>query len=203
MYHTNSLSADAWPWYAVHCQHAREAQAAAAIKTFLDLPVYLPEVHQRVRGKSQTIPFFPGYLFIRADFQIVAPSKLNSMPGVIRLLTFDEQPRSIAAAVIEHIRAQVSEIDAHGGGLEYHFRPGDTIRLKSGPFRGLEAAFLGPMKPSERARVLIDFLGSLREADVHVDDLERVRSAPLPAGQERRSRGKGRPIGRRTQPGTR
>ena len=198
----NDLLADPWPWYAVHCQHAREVQAAAAIKTFLDLQVYLPQVQQRVRGKNQAAPFFPGYLFVRADFQIVAPSKLNTMPGVIRLLTFDDQPRSIPAAVIEHIRMHVSDIDAHGGLSAHHFQPGDTVRLKTGPFRGLEAAFLGPMKPSERARVLVDFLGGLREADVSVDDLERVRSAPLPVQQGRRSRGKGRPINRRAQVGT-
>jgi transcriptional antiterminator RfaH len=202
MYEATSLSADTWPWYAVHCQHAKEAQAGAAIKTFLDLHVYLPQVHQRVRGKSQATPFFPGYLFVRADFQIVAPSKLNSIPGVVRLLTFDDQPRSIAAAVIDHIRTHVSDINAHGGFAAPQFQPGDTVRLKNGPFRGLEAAFLGPLKPSERVRVLIDFLGSLRETDVRADDLERVRSAPLPARQERRSRGKGRPIGRRAQLGT-
>jgi len=200
--HINSLAADTWPWYAVHCQTTKEAQAAAAIKTFMDLHVYLPEVHQRVHGKSQAITFFPGYLFIRADFQIVAPSKLNSMPGVVRLLVFDDQPYSIPAAVIEHIRLHVSNINAHGGLIRQQFQPGDTVRLKAGSFRGLEAAFVGPMTPSERARVLIDFLGSLREADVRSDDLERVRSAALPARQERRSRGKGRPIGRRTQPGT-
>jgi transcriptional antiterminator RfaH len=198
----NSAAADAWPWYAVHCQHAKESQAAAAIKTFLDLHVYLPQVPQRVRGKSQATAFFPGYLFIRADFQIVAPSKLNALPGVIRLLVFDDQPRSIAPAVIEHIRTHVSDINAHGGLLAHHFQPGDTVRLKTGPFRALEAAFLGPTKPSERVRVLIDFLGSLREADVHADDLERVHSAALPARQERRSRGKGRPINRRAPLGT-
>jgi transcription antitermination factor NusG len=194
MYDANSLSADDWPWYAVHCQHAKEAQAAAAISTFLDLYVYLPQVHQRVRRKKQAAPFFPGYLFVRADFHIVAPSKLNTMPGVIRLLAFDNQPRSIAPAVIEHIRMHVSNIDAQGGLVAHPFQPGDTVRLKNGPFRGLEAAFLGPMKPSERVRVLVEFLGSLREADVRVDDLESVRRAPLPARQERRSRGKGRPI---------
>ena len=198
-YHANSLSTDTRPWYAVHCQHAKEAQAAAVIETFMDIIVYLPQVHQRVRGKSQALPFFPGYLFVRADFLIVAPSKLNSMPGVIRLLTFDDQPRSIPATMIDHIRTQVNDIDAHGSRLTHHFRPGDTVRLKAGPFRGLEAAFLGPMKPTERVRVLIDFLGSLREADVGVDDLEHIQSAPLPVWQERRSRGKGRPIARRAQ----
>jgi transcriptional antiterminator RfaH len=198
----NSLTIDTWPWYAVHCQHAKEAQAAAAIETFLDLNVYLPQVHQRVRGKSQATPFFPGYLFVRADFQIVAPSRLNSMPGVIRLLAFDDQPRSIATAVIDHIRTHVTDINANGGAAAPKFQPGDTVRLKTGPFRGLEAAFLGPLKPSERVRVLIDFLGSLRETDVRADDLERVSSAPFPARQERRSRGKGRPISRRAQLGT-
>ena len=197
-----SVSADAWPWYAVHCQHSKEWQAAAALKTLLDLQVYLPHVQQRVRGKSQATPFFPGYLFVRADFQIVAPSKLNALPGVIRLLVIDDQPRSITPAVIEHIRLRVSDINAHGGLVTHHFHPGDTVRLKAGPFRGLEAAFLGPMKPSERARVLVDFLGGLREADVSIDDLEHIHSAPLPAQQERRSRGKGRPINRHAQVGT-
>jgi len=190
----NDVAAGAWPWYAVHCRHAKEAQAAAAISTFLDLHVYLPQVHQRLHGKSQVRPFFPGYLFVRADFQIVAPSKLNAMPGVIRLLVFDDQPRSIPNVVIDQICTYVNEIDARGGLPTHHFQPGDTVRLKAGPLRGLEAAFLGPMKPSERARVLVEFLGSQREADVHVDDLESVRSTPLPTQQERRSRGKGRPI---------
>ncbi|MEO7912040.1 MAG: transcription termination/antitermination NusG family protein, partial [Roseiflexaceae bacterium] len=172
------------------------------IETFLDINVYLPQVHQRVRGKSQATAFFPGYLFVRADFQIVAPSKLNSMPGVVRLLTFDDQPRSLPTAMIDHIRQQVQDIDAQGSRSTHHFQPGDTVRLKAGPFRGLEAAFLGPMKPTERVRVLIEFLGSMREADVGVDDLERVQSAPLPARQERRIRGKGRPIARRAPLGT-
>jgi transcription antitermination factor NusG len=195
MYHANSVSADTWPWYAVHCQHAKEARAGAAIESLLDLKIYVPQVRRRLRGKMQQAPFFPGYLFVRADFQIVAPSKLNAIPGVLRLLTFDNQPRSIPAEVIDHIRVQVSEINAHGGLMTHQFRPGDQVRLKAGPFRGLEAAFLGPMKPSERVRVLIDFLGSLREADISINDLECIRSVPLPAQQERRSRGKGRPIG--------
>jgi transcriptional antiterminator RfaH len=199
MYHANDLAVDTWPWYAVHCQHAKEWHAAAALESLFDLTVYLPEVRRRFRGKIQHAPFFPGYLFVRADLLAVAPSRINAVPGVLRLVAFDKQPRCIPADVIDHIRTQVGAIDAHGGLIAHQLRPGDTVRLKAGPFRGLEAAFLGPMKPSERVRVLIDFLGSLREADVSVDDLERVRAAPLPPRQERRSRGKGRPIIRRAQ----
>jgi hypothetical protein len=52
------------------------------------------------------------------------------------------------------------------------------------------------MTPSERVRVLLDFLGGLRETNLSVDDLERSTTPPPPARQERRTRGRGRPIRR-------
>jgi hypothetical protein len=61
----------------------------------------------------------------------------------------------------------------------------------------LEAVFLGPMRASERVRVLIEFLGQLREAELDVSALEK--SQPDARGKrQRRTRGRGRPI--RTRP---
>jgi transcription antitermination factor NusG len=191
----NGVAADAWPWYAVHCQRFNETNAAKALEALLGIVVYLPKVRQRLRGHFQLAPFFPGYLFIRANFHVVARSKINAIPGVVRLVTFDGVPQAVPDVVIEQIRTQVSTFDTQGGLVTHHFQPGDSVRLKHGPFRGLEAAFLGPMTPSERVQVLIEFLGSLRRTDVHVDDLEIASAAP-PLRQERRTRGKGRPIKR-------
>jgi transcriptional antiterminator RfaH len=196
MYQPNSVPPDPWPWYAVHCQRLKEWQAAAALETLLGLAVYVPEIRRRSRGRVQHAPFFPGYIFVRANFTIVASSKINATPGVLRLVAFDNRPLAIPEPVIDQIYTQVTELNAHGGMLIHRFQPGDTVRLKVGPFRGLEAQFLGPMKPSERVQVLIEFLGSLREADVRIDDLEGVGAAPIPRQPERRSRGKGRPIKR-------
>jgi transcriptional antiterminator RfaH len=196
MYYADSFSRDLWPWYAVHCQRLKEWRAAAALETLLGLAVYVPEVRRRFRGQIRHAPFFPGYLFVRANFDIIALSKINATPGVLRLVAFDNRPQAIPDVVIDHISAQVSDLNAHGGMLAHDFHPGDTVRLKVGPFRGLEAEFLGPMKPSERVQVLIEFLGSLREADVHVDDLEPVSTALSRPQQARRSRGRGRPIRR-------
>jgi transcriptional antiterminator RfaH len=190
---SHSLALDAWPWYAVHCKRMKEWQAAAALETLLDLPIYLPEVRRRFRGQTQHAPFFPGYLFVRANFHIVALSKINATPGILRVVAFDNRPLSIPEAVIDQIHIQVSELNARGGLAAHRFQPGDTVRVKVGPFSGLEAAFQGPMTPSERVRILIEFLGGLREAEVPVDDLERVGATPLPSRQERRTRGKGRP----------
>ena len=191
---SDSIELDAWPWYAVHCQRLKEWRAAAALETLLGLPVYLPEVRRRYRGQTQHAPLFPSYLFVRANFQIVALSKINATPGVLRVIAFDNRPLAIPAAVIDQIHADVSELNARGGLAAHPFQVGDTVRIKAGPFRGLEAVFQGPMTPSERVRVLIEFLGGLREAEVGVDALERTATVAVPPRQARGTRGKGRAI---------
>lgn len=177
-------------WYAVHCKPLKEAQAATALIDHLALTVYLPEVRRLFRGRKQRTPFFPGYLFVQANLHYVTPSRINATPGVLRLVAFGELPQAVPAEVIDLIRQRVDDLNMHGGLIEHGFRPGDAVRFKSGPLRGLEATFIGPMKPSERVRVLIDFLGSLRETEVDATMVERA-AAPPPR-RERRTRGKGR-----------
>lgn len=178
-------------WYVAHCKHHKEGQAAAALNERLGLPVYLPEVSRSMRGQIQRTPFFPGYLFVRADLRVVALSQINALPGVLRLIAFGDLPQPVPVAAVEEIRRRVGELNAAGGEVMHDFRPGDTILLKRGPFQGLEAIFLGPTAPRERVRVLIEFLGGLRTMEVRADQLERGQAAPHPP---RRTRGKGRTI---------
>jgi hypothetical protein len=58
--------------------------------------------------------------------------------------------------------------------------------------RGLEGIFQGPTEPSERVRILIDFMGSLNRLEVDVDVLEPGPTPQHPP--KRRTRGKGRRI---------
>ena len=180
-------------WYVAHCKHQKEGQAAAALAERLGLPVYLPEVGRHMRGQLRRAPFFPGYLFVRADLGVVALSRINGLPGVLRLVAFGDLPQPVPAAVVEEIRRRVGDLNAAGGKVAHDFRPGDMLRLKRGPFQGLEAIFLGPTAPRERVRVLIEFLGALRPVEVRVEQLERGQAAPHPP---RRTRGKGRAIRR-------
>jgi transcriptional antiterminator RfaH len=180
-------------WYVAHCKHQKEGQAAAALRERLSLPIYLPELQRRERGQLRYSPFFPGYLFVRADLGVVALSQINALPGVLRLVAFGDLPQPVPAALVEEIRCRVGDLNANGGRVAHEFRPGDTVLLKRGPFQGLEAMFLGPTTPRERVRVLIEFLGGLRQLEVHVDQLERGQATPRPP---RRTRGKGRTIRR-------
>jgi transcriptional antiterminator RfaH len=189
------MSSEASQWYVAHCQRLKERRAAAALAEQLDLMVYLPELRRRQAGHLQRAPFFPGYLFVQADLRQVVPSRINAVPGVLRLVAFGELPLPVPAPVVEGIRQRVDQLNAQGGLIVPRLEPGQTLRLKGGMFQGLEAVFLGPLKPSERVQVLIEFLGSLRRLELPVDRVEPIGDQPTPR-RERRTRGRGRPIQR-------
>ncbi len=187
-----SFSSETTAWYVVYCNPCKEGHAAQALHAILGLTVYLPEMQRWQGNRVQHVPLFPRYLFVQADLQVVAISQIHTMPGVIRLVTFDEEPRPVAATVIAELRKQLDEFNARGA-VPPPVQPGDTVRLKRGPLRGLEAVFLGPWLPSERVRILLDFLGGEREVLVDADMLEIADNVSA-ARPPRRTRGRGRRI---------
>ena len=194
--HQIDESASVYYWYVVHCKPRREGYTATALKQQLGLTVYVPEVKRQLRGQIQYTPLFPSYLFIYANpqnIQLNFVHAINTTPGVLRLVTLGGAPQPVPAAVIEALRKRLDGLNAQGGLLDHPFRSGDVVRLKDGPLQGLEAIFVGPMRPSERVHVLINFLGSLRDAEVNVDLLESANS-PSALKRERRTRGRGRLI---------
>jgi transcriptional antiterminator RfaH len=180
-------------WYAVHCKPRKEWLAATALESLLGLTIYLPQVCRYGHGQFDRTPFFSRYLFLWVDLQTTALSTINAAPGVSRLVTFGERPQPVPITVIEAIRDVVDDLNAQGGLPEHPFHFGDTVRLTDGPLCWLEAKFIKSMKSSGRVRILIDFLGQLREAEVDADRLEPAQVEPNPR-RERRTRGKGRKI---------
>jgi transcriptional antiterminator RfaH len=180
-------------WYVVHTKPQQEALAASMLEERLSLTVFLPEVRRRIRGHLRRTPLFPGYLFVEIDLESTEASAVNTTPAVIRLVAFGGRPQPVSGRVIGALQARLAEIDEQGGLPQHPFRVGDRVRLKEGPLAGLEAVFVGPMRPAERVRVLLEFLGQEQEALVPVEDLEPAGGQALPK-RPRRTRGKGRVI---------
>ncbi len=189
---TNPIDAVA-SWYVTHCKPYKEATVATALQERLGLGAYLPTVRGLLRGQGQPAPLFPGYVFVWAELHSQAISAINAIPGVLRLLAFGGQPQAVPPAVIDEIRKRVDRLNAQGGWPAHQFSRGEPVRLTAGPLRGLEAVFLRPMQSSERVKVLIEFLGQLREAELHVSALEKAGPSPS-TKRPRRTRGRGRPI---------
>ncbi len=143
-------------WYVVHTKARQEQLAAGLLEQRLAAVVLLPQVRQRTRGQLRTAPLFPGYLFAALDLAKTEASAVNNTPGVIRLVAFGGVPKPVPGRVIEALQARLAELEAQGGLPQHPFHVGDRVRLKEGPLAGLEAVFVGPMRPAERVRVLLE-----------------------------------------------
>ncbi len=185
-------------WYALHTKPHREFQVADLLLS-KEIEVFLPLIPTRHRRLGTVErPLFPCYLFARLDLDAQGLSVVQWTPGLRRVVAFGERPVPIPDEVMDHLQKRVQEVQAAGGLPAHGFRPGDRLLITHGPLRGLEVVFQGPMRPSERVRVLMEFLGQLREVEIPVDDVRRVPDNVR--RRTRRTRGKGRRIRPRKDP---
>jgi transcriptional antiterminator RfaH len=180
-------------WYVVHCKTGREIYTAKVLKDLLGITIYLPEISVISRkGRKESFPFFPGYLFAQVNLEEVKLNRINSSPGVLKMLDFGCGPQPVPESLISTIQEMLSRINRDN--LPHHnLSPGDVVRVKNGPFQGLEAIFVGTLTSNERVQILLHFLGRLSKTQVNLDQLEKIKASPSPP-TGRRTRGKGRRI---------
>lgn len=182
-------------WYTVHTKPNREYHVATTLRQ-RKLQVYLPETEAtNARTGRKGKPFFPGYLFVKVDFEAVGLSNLRWIPGLHRIVAFDGRPVPVPGEIIDLIRYKLGEVESTGGRPEHAFQPGDAVRIIDGPFRGMLAIFDKPTEPAKRVQVLLRILGASR-VEVDVTDLEKATSDAEVAAPKRprRTRGRGRRI---------
>jgi transcriptional antiterminator RfaH len=183
-------------WYTLYTKPNAEYQVVTALQR-RGIQTYLPEIESVKDGQGRDRkPFFPCYLFIKADLKVVGLSRVRWTPGLRRIVAFDDRPVPLPDEVISLIQRKLGEINAAGGQPVHTFRPGDTVRITEGPLQSMLAIFEGPTTPAERVQVLLTFLGHARRASVPVTELEK---APAEAEvsvpkRPRRTRGQGRRI---------
>ena len=185
-------------WYTLHTKPNSEYQVASILRE-QGLQTYLPEIEVlTAQHRRQSKPFFPCYLFIKADLDVVGPSQVQWVPGMRRVVAFEEQPAPLSDDVISLIQQKLGEFKNGGNSLARHsFQPGDTVRITEGPFQDMLAIFEGPTTPTQRVQVLLKILGASR-VEIAVADLEKVSGeAESPVAKQhppRRTRGRGRQI---------
>jgi transcriptional antiterminator RfaH len=189
-----SVSFTSDPWYVVYCKPRSELYAASILRTELGLTTYLPEIEICQHREARRMPFFPGYFFIQTNLQKVGVSRINTSPGVLRLLDFGDGPLAVPHLLIETIREELSRRSIGGNASQQRFSPGDSVRVTSGPLEGLSAVFVESLTSSERAWVLLHFLGRMNKVQVDMHNLETIHNGSV--RRERQTRGKGRRIHR-------
>jgi transcription antitermination factor NusG len=161
-------------WIVVRTRGGRESWALENA-TRQQFECYLPKILERVTINDQKLcvarPLFPSYMFVFADRWRV----LLSTFGVVGIIMRGSEPESLPTRVINILR----EREGSDGIItlpkpEAVLGPKSKVQILKGPFQG-HVGVVASMRPHERARVLLDFLG--RKTDVLIASTDLALAA--------------------------
>lgn len=124
-------------WYVVYTRPKAEKKVVSSI-TELGIESYLPTckvVRQwSDRKKSLEVPLFPNYVFVKIDH--VKRGSLYSIKNLVRFISIENKPVVVEEKVIAVIKRVLSgDVDVFA---EDYFQEGMRVKIKWGPFAGLE-----------------------------------------------------------------
>lgn len=123
-------------WYAAYTLPRHEKAVADRLvreefETYL--PLYWAVRRWNLRAVKIELPLFPGYVFVKMT--ITNRVRVLAHPGVIRLVGFNGKAVALPDDEIETLRSSLAIYRAE----PYpHLSAGKQIRIRSGPFAGLE-----------------------------------------------------------------
>lgn len=156
-------------WYALRVKPHKERIVYQLLQAE-KVPTYFPSVKVKpVNPRSAKIrPYFPGYMFVQADLQELGENAFRWTPGVHGLVRYGDTPAVVPDGLIIELKQRLEAIAASGGLVMSQIKPGDRVRIHSGPFAGYDAIFDAYLPGQERVRVLLAFL-SRQPKPVYLD----------------------------------
>ena len=158
-------------WYAAYTL-PRHEKAVAGRLVQQKLESYLPlysaarcRNHHRIKVE---LPLFPGYVFVK--MRLSDRTRVLSRPGIIRLVSFNGTPAILADDEMERLQLWLVTWKAK----PYPFlAAGKHVRIKSGPFAGLEGRIVR-RKGNLRLVVTLDLIQSAMLLELDAADAQLV-----------------------------
>lgn len=160
-------------WFAIRTKVRREEEA---MKHFLrqGFEGYLPRTLVRCcrAGKIrwEVRPYFPGYLFLHLARSEQRWTTIRSTIGAIGAVRFGSHYPPVPGLLIQMLKDRENdegliELDRKPTQV---FRPGDHVKVFSGPMQGVEGVFES-MRGEDRVIVLLTWLSRQVRVDLPVD----------------------------------
>ncbi|MCG6316076.1 transcription/translation regulatory transformer protein RfaH [Vibrio vulnificus] len=162
-------------WYLLYCKRGEQIRAKQHLEN-QGVECFYPtiEVEKILRGKRQTKsePLFPSYIFVRFDFEIGPTfTTVRSTRGVVDFVKFGTQPKELQGDLIYELK--LLEQEGHQSALQGSNLPkqGDSIKVKSGQFAGIEAIFQ-EQDGETRSIMLVKMISQTVPVSIENSDLE-------------------------------
>lgn len=146
-------------WYVLHSKPNKEDFLFSQL-LHRGMDVYYPRLRvEPVNPRSRKVrPFFPGYIFFKADLDATPLSTLAFIPGSNRVVSFDDEPAIVPDEVLQSLKQNVDRINQNPDLYYNQLSHGDPVTIQGGPFEGFEAIFDTRLKGSERVRLFVKLL---------------------------------------------
>ena len=146
-------------WYVIHSKPQKEYLVYEQLR-FRKIEAYCPQIRVKVvNPRARKIrPYFPGYLFIRANLNQIGSSTLQWIPGVINLVSYGGEPATVQDNLLQAIRKRVDQINRAWDEPANDLKAGEILEVTGQPFAGYRAIFDTHLPGNERARVLLQIL---------------------------------------------
>ena len=161
-------------WYQIHTKPLSEGIAQANLER-QGYEVYLPRAAQAVRcngyWQDRIVALFPRYLFLRLNEGRQSLGPVRFTMGVASVVRFGSKYTIVPDQVIRDLRARAdSATGLHRLGRVSQLAPGTPVRIRTGPFDGLDGVFEREAG-AERVVVLLNLLGQAVSAYVPGDSV--------------------------------
>jgi transcription antitermination factor NusG len=151
-------------WYALYTCPRHEKMVlqqlnAKSIESYL--PLYQSLRRWNDRKALIDLPLFPGYLFVRIP--LTARLRVLTVPGVVRIVSFNGKPAALTNEEIQTLKASVSLQAAE----PYpYLAEGKRIRIAAGPLKGLEGVVV---RRKNKLRAVVSIHSIMQSYAVELD----------------------------------
>lgn len=167
-------------WHVVFTRPRQERQALAQLQrqgyeAWLPLvPAPAAASGRKSAGGNAQAPLFPRYLFVHVDSEVENTAPIRSTIGCCGLVRFGRELAALPNHVMETLQSRCAARAAEAESRVEWLR-GDCLKVKEGPFAGLEAIFQA-RTGQERVAVLLNWLGMPRQVQMPAGQLVAVES---------------------------
>ena len=158
-------------WYLIQSKPRQEVRAEENLRNqhfACYCPVHTVEKIQQGKKVVTKQPLFPGYLFINLCRLTDNWHSIRSTRGVLRLVTFANEPLAVADEIIDNLQSRLATI--HGRPL---FEEGGKVMVTEGPFKDLDAIFC-KSDGDERAIILLTMLHREQQIRIPIQQLKSI-----------------------------
>ena len=141
------------------------------------IDAFLPKQRKQSRRKDRKlmieVPLFPGYIFVRSNFDPAHQLSILKTTGAVRFLGNAQGPLPVPDIQVASLKLMTStSLDLVTGSI-VQLKKGDPVMILEGPMAGLKGEF-SQYKGKGRVIIKVDLLGQFAGVEVESDNIEKI-----------------------------